>query len=112
MPNQTRVYPVLDLLAGLAREHGRRLQMRPVRSADRDSEIRVVQARGPARYPVFTRQINTAEGRGHAQLQGSSNSSTSAASSPLIRTSGTSLNATPSPGPNGTSLISTRPRAT
>lgn len=68
MPNQTRVYSVLDLLAELARAHGQWLQARLVKGADRDGEIREAQVRGLARDPVFTRQINTEEGSARALL--------------------------------------------
>lgn len=56
---QKRAHAVLDLLADLADGHGRRLQVRLVKGAYWDSEIRAAQVRGLAGYPVFTRKANT-----------------------------------------------------
>ncbi|NEV65186.1 proline dehydrogenase family protein [Thiorhodococcus minor] len=56
---QKRASPVIDLVAELAREHGRRLQVRLVKGAYWDSEIRAAQVSGLEGYPVFTRKANT-----------------------------------------------------
>ncbi len=56
---QKRAPAVLDWLADLARSHGRRLQVRLVKGAYWDSEIKRAQERGLPGYPVFTRKVNT-----------------------------------------------------
>jgi RHH-type transcriptional regulator, proline utilization regulon repressor / proline dehydrogenase / delta 1-pyrroline-5-carboxylate dehydrogenase len=54
-----RAPAVIDHLAALAREHGRRMPMRLVKGAYWDSEIKRSQIDGHAGYPVFTRKPNT-----------------------------------------------------
>jgi RHH-type transcriptional regulator, proline utilization regulon repressor / proline dehydrogenase / delta 1-pyrroline-5-carboxylate dehydrogenase len=56
---QKRAPFVLDYLAALAREHGRRMPVRLVKGAYWDSEIKRAQVDGLAGYPVFTRKPNT-----------------------------------------------------
>jgi len=51
--------PLLDHLAGWARAAGRRLQVRLVKGAYWDSEIKHTQEQGLADYPVFTRKAAT-----------------------------------------------------
>jgi len=56
---QKRAPYVLDYLAALAREHGRRMPVRLVKGAYWDSEIKRAQVEGLSGYPVFTRKPNT-----------------------------------------------------
>lgn len=56
---QRRAMPVLDWLAQLARETGRRITVRLVKGAYWDSEIKRAQVQGLASYPVFTRKVLT-----------------------------------------------------
>jgi RHH-type proline utilization regulon transcriptional repressor/proline dehydrogenase/delta 1-pyrroline-5-carboxylate dehydrogenase len=56
---QKRAPFVLDLLADLARQHGRRMPVRLVKGAYWDSEVKRAQVEGVAGYPVFTRKPNT-----------------------------------------------------
>ncbi len=56
---QKRAPAVIDWLAELARRHGRRLQVRLVKGAYWDTEIKRAQERGLPGYPVFTRKVNT-----------------------------------------------------
>jgi len=56
---QKRAFYALDLLANLARRHGRRLMLRLVKGAYWDTEIKSAQVRGLEDYPVFTRKVNT-----------------------------------------------------
>ena len=56
---QRRALPVIDHLADLARRHGRRLNVRLVKGAYWDSEVKRAQVDGHAGYPVFTRKVNT-----------------------------------------------------
>ena len=53
---QRRALPVLDWLAALARESGRRVMVRLVKGAYWDSEIKRAQEMGLESYPVFTRK--------------------------------------------------------
>ncbi len=56
---QKRAPFVIDYLADLARQAGRRMPMRLVKGAYWDSEIKKAQVDGLAGYPVFTRKPNT-----------------------------------------------------
>jgi RHH-type transcriptional regulator, proline utilization regulon repressor / proline dehydrogenase / delta 1-pyrroline-5-carboxylate dehydrogenase len=56
---QKRAPAVLDWLAALAREHGRRIPVRLVKGAYWDSEIKRAQEQGIEGYPVFTRKAST-----------------------------------------------------
>ncbi len=56
---QKRAPFVLDYLAALARQHGRRMPVRLVKGAYWDSEVKRAQIDGVAGYPVFTRKPNT-----------------------------------------------------
>ncbi|MCH7889073.1 MAG: bifunctional proline dehydrogenase/L-glutamate gamma-semialdehyde dehydrogenase PutA, partial [Proteobacteria bacterium] len=56
---QKRAIFVIDWLAALAREHGRRIQLRLVKGAYWDTEIKRGQERGLEGYPVFTRKSST-----------------------------------------------------
>lgn len=56
---QKRALDVVGWLAALARSTGRRLNVRLVKGAYWDSEIKRAQERGLAGYPVFTRKVNT-----------------------------------------------------
>jgi RHH-type transcriptional regulator, proline utilization regulon repressor / proline dehydrogenase / delta 1-pyrroline-5-carboxylate dehydrogenase len=56
---QKRALPLLDWLAELARQGGRRLMLRLVKGAYWDSEIKRAQERGLDDYPVYTRKIAT-----------------------------------------------------
>jgi RHH-type proline utilization regulon transcriptional repressor/proline dehydrogenase/delta 1-pyrroline-5-carboxylate dehydrogenase len=56
---QKRAPFVIDYLADLARQTGRRMPMRLVKGAYWDSEIKKAQMDGLAGYPVFTRKPNT-----------------------------------------------------
>ncbi len=50
---------VIQWLAELAAQHGRRIPVRLVKGAYWDSEIKRAQERGLADYPVYTRKVNT-----------------------------------------------------
>jgi len=56
---QKRAPLVIDYLAGVAREHGRRMPVRLVKGAYWDAEIKRAQVEGHGGYPVFTRKPNT-----------------------------------------------------
>jgi RHH-type proline utilization regulon transcriptional repressor/proline dehydrogenase/delta 1-pyrroline-5-carboxylate dehydrogenase len=56
---QTRARTVLDYLAQMSRNDGRRLMVRLVKGAYWDTEIKRAQERGLDRYPVFTRKAST-----------------------------------------------------
>ncbi|MDO8274338.1 MAG: bifunctional proline dehydrogenase/L-glutamate gamma-semialdehyde dehydrogenase PutA, partial [Serpentinimonas sp.] len=56
---QKRAPFVIDTLAALAREAGRRMPVRLVKGAYWDSEIKKAQVEGFSGYPVFTRKVNT-----------------------------------------------------
>ena len=54
-----RALPLIDWLAGVAKETGRRIPVRLVKGAYWDSEIKWSQELGLTDYPVFTRKVNT-----------------------------------------------------
>jgi RHH-type transcriptional regulator, proline utilization regulon repressor / proline dehydrogenase / delta 1-pyrroline-5-carboxylate dehydrogenase len=54
-----RAVPLIDWVAALARQHGRRIMVRLVKGAYWDSEIKASQVGGYADYPVFTRKVAT-----------------------------------------------------
>ncbi len=56
---QKRAFYVLDWLATLAREQKKQIQVRLVKGAYWDTEIKLAQVMGLSDYPVFTRKINT-----------------------------------------------------
>ena len=56
---QKRAPFVIDEMAALARQVGRRMPMRLVKGAYWDSEIKKAQVEGFSGYPVFTRKVNT-----------------------------------------------------
>jgi RHH-type proline utilization regulon transcriptional repressor/proline dehydrogenase/delta 1-pyrroline-5-carboxylate dehydrogenase len=56
---QRRAPEVVDWLIALARRSARRLNVRLVKGAYWDSEIKRAQERGLPTYPVFTRKVNT-----------------------------------------------------
>jgi RHH-type proline utilization regulon transcriptional repressor/proline dehydrogenase/delta 1-pyrroline-5-carboxylate dehydrogenase len=56
---QKRALPLLDWLSDLARRSSRRLQVRLVKGAYWDSEIKRSQEKGLAGYPVYTRKVAT-----------------------------------------------------
>ena len=56
---QKRALPVIDWLEELSRQVGRRLQVRLVKGAYWDTEIKRAQEQGLAAYPVYTRKIHT-----------------------------------------------------
>ena len=56
---QRRAGPVIDWLAALARETGRRIMVRLVKGAYWDGEIKRAQVMGLRSYPVFTRKVLT-----------------------------------------------------
>jgi len=56
---QKRALPVIEWLADLARQTGRRLMVRLVKGAYWDSEIKRTQERGLTGYPVYTRKVTT-----------------------------------------------------
>lgn len=56
---QKRAYPVIEWLIALARGHHRRLNVRLVKGAYWDYEIKDSQVKGLAGYPVFTRKAAT-----------------------------------------------------
>jgi RHH-type proline utilization regulon transcriptional repressor/proline dehydrogenase/delta 1-pyrroline-5-carboxylate dehydrogenase len=56
---QKRALDVIRWLKGLAESSGRRLNIRLVKGAYWDSEVKRAQERGLAGYPVFTRKVST-----------------------------------------------------
>ncbi len=56
---QKRAFPLIDALAGMAKESGQKLQCRLVKGAYWDTEIKRAQVMGLSEYPVFTRKANT-----------------------------------------------------
>ncbi|MCC2097943.1 MAG: bifunctional proline dehydrogenase/L-glutamate gamma-semialdehyde dehydrogenase PutA, partial [Hyphomicrobiales bacterium] len=56
---QKRAFAVIDHLAGLAKQHDRRLMIRLVKGAYWDTEIKRAQERGLPDYPVFSRKPMT-----------------------------------------------------
>ena len=56
---QKRALPVIDWLAQLARNQGKRIPLRLVKGAYWDTEIKRAQVQGLDGYPVFTRKIAT-----------------------------------------------------
>ena len=56
---QKRAYPLIDWLATLAKQHGKRMMVRLVKGAYWDAEIKVSQIQGFSSYPVFTRKNAT-----------------------------------------------------
>ncbi len=56
---QKRALDVIRWLKGLAESSGRRLNIRLVKGAYWDTEVKRAQERGLAGYPVFTRKVNT-----------------------------------------------------
>ncbi len=56
---QRRALAVIDHVIGLSQTTGRQLNVRLVKGAYWDSEIKRAQERGLAGYPVFTRKVNT-----------------------------------------------------
>ncbi len=56
---QKRCLPLVDHLADMAKSAGRRLQVRLVKGAYWDAEIKRAQVMGLPDYPVFTRKANT-----------------------------------------------------
>lgn len=56
---QKRAFWVIDWLAELAKEQGRKLMVRLVKGAYWDSEIKLSQIQGQESYPVFTRKAST-----------------------------------------------------
>lgn len=56
---QKRCPALIDRLAGVARAHGRKIQVRLVKGAYWDSEIKHAQVEGLDGFPVYTRKVNT-----------------------------------------------------
>lgn len=56
---QKRASFVIDWLASLSEQHGRRIMTRLVKGAYWDTEIKRAQMQGFTNYPVFTRKVNT-----------------------------------------------------
>ncbi|MGQ0621795.1 MAG: bifunctional proline dehydrogenase/L-glutamate gamma-semialdehyde dehydrogenase PutA [Panacagrimonas sp.] len=56
---QKRALPVIDWLGDMARRAGRRIQVRLVKGAYWDTEIKRAQEQGLSEYPVFTRKAHT-----------------------------------------------------
>lgn len=54
-----RCFALIDHLTGFAREHQRKLQVRLVKGAYWDAEVKRAQVQGLQDYPVFTRKANT-----------------------------------------------------
>ncbi len=54
-----RAFLLIDEVAALARQTGRTIQVRLVKGAYWDTEIKRAQIAGLPRYPVFTRKVNT-----------------------------------------------------
>ncbi|MGH1374856.1 MAG: bifunctional proline dehydrogenase/L-glutamate gamma-semialdehyde dehydrogenase PutA [Alphaproteobacteria bacterium] len=56
---QKRALPLIDYLAGRARDTGQKIHVRLVKGAYWDTEIKIAQVGGFEEYPVFTRKCNT-----------------------------------------------------
>src|SRR5690606_13736851 len=56
---QKRAPAIIDWLADLSRRAQRRLMVRLVKGAYRDTEVKLAQERGLEGYPVFTRKVST-----------------------------------------------------
>lgn len=56
---QKRCFYLIDRLAGTARTHGQKIQLRLVKGAYWDTEVKNAQVEGLEGYPVFTRKVNT-----------------------------------------------------
>jgi len=56
---QKRATDVIDFLACLVEQHGRKIPLRLVKGAYWDTEIKRAQEQGLSDYPVFTRKVNT-----------------------------------------------------
>ncbi len=56
---QKRALPLIEYLAKQVRERGRKIQVRLVKGAYWDSEIKHAQIHGMPEYPVYTRKYNT-----------------------------------------------------
>src|SRR3990167_7422509 len=56
---QKRAFFLLDWIADLARKHHRRMNVRLIKGAYWDSEIKKSQMQGFSDYPVFTRKVFT-----------------------------------------------------
>ncbi len=56
---QKRALPLIDYLSDMAKTHQRRLQVRLVKGAYWDTEIKRAQVQGLDAFPVFTRKANT-----------------------------------------------------
>jgi len=56
---QKRASYVIDWLADLAKQHGKRIMVRLVKGAYWDAEIKLSQIQGQSDYPVFTRKNST-----------------------------------------------------
>lgn len=56
---QKRALPLVDRILEMSRRHGRKIQVRLVKGAYWDSEIKKAQVKGLTDYPVFTRKVNT-----------------------------------------------------
>ena len=56
---QKRAPAVVDWLAALAKDVGRRIPVRLVKGAYWDTEVKLAQIEGLSDYPVYTRKINT-----------------------------------------------------
>lgn len=56
---QKRCYALIDRIAGMASHYGRRMQIRLVKGAYWDREIKYSQVEGFQGYPVYTRKVNT-----------------------------------------------------
>lgn len=56
---QKRAMPLIDHVLAMARRHDRHVQVRLVKGAYWDSEIKRAQVRGLSGYPVYTRKFNT-----------------------------------------------------
>lgn len=56
---QKRAYPLIDHLADMHKQAGRKLVLRLVKGAYWDSEVKRAQVQGLPDYPVFTRKSNT-----------------------------------------------------
>ncbi|MEH3117181.1 MAG: bifunctional proline dehydrogenase/L-glutamate gamma-semialdehyde dehydrogenase PutA [Methylorubrum populi] len=54
-----RCLPLIDHVAALAEQHGRRLMVRLVKGAYWDTEVKLAQIQGLSDYPVFTRKAVT-----------------------------------------------------
>lgn len=56
---QKRAYPLIDHIAVLAEQAGKRIRVRLVKGAYWDTEIKIAQVAGLEDFPVFTRKANT-----------------------------------------------------